>query len=457
MTATTPSILIVEDDEHLRRLVAEELSDAGFRAHGVRAADAALNKLAKARVDLIVSDLRLPGENGLRLLQRVRTMPDPPAFVMITAFGSIPQAVEALKAGADDFLTKPLNLEHLVLAIRRALDTRRLRSEVDRFQELLGDRGFHGMIGRSAPMRRLYDQIRTVAAASGPVLITGDSGTGKELVARALHAESSRAAKPFVAVNCAGVPRELLESEFFGHTANAFTGAGRARAGLLVEADGGTLLLDEIVEMPMTLQAKLLRVLQDGRVRPVGAERERRTDVRILAATNRDLDRAVRENQVREDLFYRLETYTLHVPSLRDREDDLERLAAHFLARFAAVRGREIRGFSPAALDTIRRYPFPGNVRELENAVERAVTFCDGPEIEPTHLPERVRRSTAVTERRRRTAPPAPFLTDGELPSLQEIERRYIHHVLKHTGGNKRRAATLLGIGRRTLYRRLED
>lgn len=452
----TASVLIVEDDERLRRLVAEELADAGFRVRGVRSADAALRQLSRDAADLVVSDLRLPGEDGLALLHRVRQLPHPPAFVMITAFGSIPQAVEALKAGADDFLTKPINLEHLVLAIRRALDTRRLRSEVDRFQELLGDRGFHGMIGRSAPMRHLYDQIRIVAAANGPVLITGESGTGKELVARALHAESPRAGKPFVAVNCAGVPRELLESEFFGHTANAFTGAGRGRAGLLVEADGGTLLLDEIVEMPMALQAKLLRVLQDGRVRPVGATRERRTDIRIVAATNRNLDRAVREKLVRQDLFYRLETFTLHVPPLRDREDDLERLAAHFLARFAAAAGRGIRGFSPAALDALRRQPFPGNVRELENAVERAVTFCDGPEITPSHLPERIRRRTAPAGRTRRPTAPAPFLTDGELPTLDEVERRYIRHVLEHTEGNKRRAATLLGIGRRTLYRRLD-
>ncbi len=442
------AVLIVEDDDALRELLADELGDAG---HDVRTAGDVQEALAAHRsrpAALVVSDLRLPGQDGLALLRELKEASIPPAFIMITAFGTVEQAVEALKVGADDFLTKPLKLDHLRLAVERALETRRLREEVAHYRTLLGSEDFHGMIGRSTAMRRLFEQIRRVANAQGPVLITGESGTGKELVARAIHEESDRAGGPFVAINCAGIPAELMESELFGHVAGAFTGARNARDGLFAEASRGTVLLDEIGEMPVEMQAKLLRVLEDGSVRPVGGNREARVDVRVLAATNRDLEAEVTQGNFREDLFYRLETFTLEVPALRERGDDMELLAAHFIARFSPA-GGDTPALAPDALELLRAYRFPGNVRELSNALERAVAFSNDDTIEAAALPRRLHRAPAETSE------PHSVWTPGELQPLADIELRYIRHVLEQLGGNKRRAAEVLGIGRRTLYRRL--
>jgi len=455
--AVQERVLLVEDDDSLRQLLVEELEDRGLQVRALASAEEAVGSLESWEPALVVSDLRLPGADGMALLRRVKSMQAAPAFLVITAFGSIQQAVAALKEGADEFLTKPLDLEHFALAVGRALETRRLRDEVRRFQQLLSDDRFHGMLGRSRVMRGLFDQIRQLARAEGPVLVIGESGTGKELVARAVHAQSERAKGPFLAINCAGLPAELLESEFFGHVTGAFTGANRAHKGLFQQADGGTLFLDEIGEMPLPLQAKLLRVLQEGTIRPVGAERELSVDVRIIAASNRPLETEAGREAFREDLFFRLETFILQVPPLRDREEDLELLAAGFVAHFAARGGRPVRGIAPAALAQLRRYPFPGNVRELQNAIERAVTFCHGRSIELEHLPSRIadyrddRARSAGTEL-------LAQLSDGPLlPTLEELELRYIEHVLKLVDGNKRRAAALLGIGRRTLYRRLGE
>ncbi|MCQ4295968.1 sigma-54 dependent transcriptional regulator [Pseudomonas stutzeri] len=454
---TQERVLLVEDDDSLRQLLVEELEDRGLQVRALASAEEAVGSLESWEPALVVSDLRLPGADGMALLRRVKTMQAAPAFLVITAFGSIQQAVAALKEGADEFLTKPLDLEHFGLAVARALETRRLRDEVRRFQQLLSDDRFHGMLGRSRVMRGLFDQIRQLARAEGPVLVIGESGTGKELVARAVHAESERANRPFLAINCAGLPAELLESEFFGHVAGAFTGANRAHKGLFQQADGGTLFLDEIGEMPLPLQAKLLRVLQEGTIRPVGAERELTVDVRIIAASNRPLETEAGREAFREDLFFRLETFILQVPPLRDREEDLELLAAGFVAHFAARSGRPVRGLAPAVLAQLRRYPFPGNVRELQNAIERAVTFCHGRSIELEHLPTRIadyRDDNAHSAGAELLAQ----LSDGPLlPTLEELEQRYIEHVLKLVDGNKRRAAALLGIGRRTLYRRLGE
>jgi DNA-binding NtrC family response regulator len=399
----------------------------------------------------------LPGESGLGLLDHSRGLPLPPAFLVITAFGTVEQAVSALQRGADDFLTKPLNLDHLRLSVRRALERRSLQAEIAGYRKMLRAGEFHGLIGRSAPMRQLFELIRHVARANGPVLITGESGVGKELAARALHAESDRRNGPFLAVNCAGIPPELLESELFGHSAGAFTGAQRARRGLFAEAEGGTLLLDEIGEMPGAMQSKLLRILQDGRMRPVGENRERQVDVRIVAATNRDPESDVKAGLFRADLFYRLETFSFEVPALRSRGDDVELLAAHFIARFGSAVNQRVRGITPAALAQLRAYPFPGNVRELSNAIERAVAFAGGGEIEVDHLPERIRRhrnpSLSAGD-----AAISGLLAVGETPPpLRVIEHRYVRYVLDRTDGNKRRAAELLGIGRRTLYRYLEQ
>ena len=455
---TTGSILVVEDDQALRELLVDELQDAGYAVHSVAEAEAAISHLKNQPTELVVSDLRLPGASGLDLLLALREHSPRPGFIMITAFGTVEQAVDALQKGADDFLTKPIKLDHLRISVERVLQRRHLQEEVSRYRKLFGDSGFHGMIGQSEAMRRLYDTIRMVARADGPVLIAGESGTGKELVARAVHEESSRAEGPFVAVNCAGIPPELLESELFGHTAHAFTGAQQARKGLFAEAHKGSLLLDEIGEMPMEMQAKLLRILQDGRIRPIGSNREEQLDVRIIAATNRDLEEEVRDKRFREDLYFRLETFTIAIPALRDRGEDVELLTIHLINEFNLKLQRDIQGISNDALELIRQHNFPGNVRELSSAIERAVTFSRDGEITVQDLPERMRNpDRQATEHRLSSELLNEALGGGRLPSLSELEKRYIDLVLEQHDGNKRKAADTLGIGRRTLYRRLDE
>lgn len=458
MTMDPATVLVVEDDEALRTLLREEIEDRGLTARGAGSAEEAREVLEEWAADVVVTDIRLPGASGRDLLRWGTALPDGPDFLLITAFGTVKEAVECLRAGASDFLTKPLDLDHLAAALERILEVRRLRRRVAEYSELLGDAEFHGMVGRSAPMRRLYERIRRVAPADGPVLVVGESGTGKELVARAIHAESPRSQARFVAVNCAGIPEDLLESEFFGHVEGAFTGARRARRGLFEEADGGTLMLDEIGEMPAGMQAKLLRVLEDGRVRPVGGNRERDVDVRIVAATNRDLRDDVESGRFRQDLYFRLETYTLELPPVRERGDDLDLLLAHFLGLAAARAEKPVRGFSAPAMRRLHGYRFPGNVRELRNIVDRAVTFATEDIIQESELPERVRASTGGTRGSGDQELPDPILREDDdvLPTLKEVELRYIRHVLDRTGGNKRRAAALLGVSRRTLYRRLD-
>lgn len=439
------TVLVVEDDEALGQLMVEELMAQQCQVAWVTTLTAAREYLANEVPALLVTDLRLPDGNGADLLEG---LPEPrPAVVVITAFGDVRQAVDALKRGADDFLTKPLDFDHFLLSARRVLDTYAMRITLSR----LGDpAGYHGLHGRSPAMRELYRQIERMAQGQGAVVIQGESGTGKELVARALHAASPRSSGPFLAVNCAGIPADLLESEFFGHTAGAFTGAGKARRGLLLEAHGGSLLLDEIAEMPLALQARLLRALQDGHIRPLGQDHEARVDVRIIAATHGELRDQVAAGRFRADLFYRLETFTLRVPPLRDRGDDIELLAARFLYGHGHALQRPVHGLTEAALQRLREYPFPGNVRELDNAMEYAATFTADGWVDLEHLPQRVRQPSGSGP----AAPlPEPLLTGPVWPTLDELQRRYVHHVLEQVGGNKRRAAALLGIGRRTLYR----
>ena len=351
-------------------------------------------------------------------------------------------------------------MDHFLLTVSRLLDNRKLRHEVQHYRSLLAVEQFNGMIGQSPAMQQLFQQIRQIAAAEGPVLVQGESGTGKELVARALHDQSSRRDGPYMVVNCGGIPSELMESEFFGHAAGAFTGARSQRAGLFQQANGGSLLLDELGEMPLALQAKLLRVLQDGKVRPVGSDHEIQLDVRIIAATNRNLTEAVADGSFREDLFYRLETFGLQVPPLRARGEDILKLTEFFLTRFNARQKQSIKGFSDAALGLLQQYSFPGNIRELQNAVERAATFCDTVLIEAHHLPQRIREQTGAPLLPANTAvipqqPNQPADADA-LPTLETVQRQYIHQVLAATDGNKRRAADILGITRRTLYRWIE-
>lgn len=448
-------ILVVEDDDALRKLIEEEFVDAGLLVRVAPDAENALETLHHWAPDIVISDLRLPGADGMWLLSRIREMEPTPGFIIMTAFGTIPQAVEALKNGADDFLTKPLDFDHLHLCVQRTLETRRLRKDVQRFRQLLGSTDFHGIIGRSAAMRSLFATLKQVARASGPVLITGESGTGKDLAARAVHLESPRRDKPFIAVNCAAIPAQLQESEFFGHTAGAFTGAGSSRKGLFSEAEGGTLFLDEIGEMPVELQAKLLRILQDGMVRPVGANRETRVDVRIIAATNKDLKKQVSQGQFREDLYFRLETFSLIMPPLRQRGEDLDLLVGRFLNLLSAKMGRDVPELSSSALKLLQGYSFPGNVRELRNALERAIAFCSGGEILPSCLPERIRRKQQEHTGNNSSDMFEALIRKGELPTLEEMGNRYTSYVLSRFGGNKRRTAQVLDICRATLYRRL--
>ena len=443
-------LAIVEDDPGLRELLYEELESNGYQVSSYGSSEDFLASLTSNQPDLVISDIRLPGMSGMQLLEQLQQRKIRPSILLITAFGTVSQAVDALKHGADDFLTKPLDLEHLLLSVERLLEHRALREEVSAYRQQRQQTPF-GIVGQSRAMRMLFQQIEQIAGADGSVLILGESGTGKELVAKALHQQSARKDQPFLAVNCAGIPADLLESEFFGHAAGAFTGAQKSRAGLLKEADGGTLLLDEIGEMPLALQAKLLRVLQEGTMRPVGSDQEIRVDVRIIAATHQNLEQKIANDEFRADLFYRLETFSLQVPRLRQRGDDLELLANFFLSDLQQKQPKPVRTISAEALDTLYQYPFPGNVRELQNAIERAYTFCDGEVIQASHLPERIQSfdAPAVTDPELAVEP----TDDADLPSMQDLQQQHVQRVMDFTKGNKRRAAEILGVTRRTLYR----
>lgn len=452
------SVWIIEDDKSLGALLLEEIRDGGLDGYWKASAEEALRDMQESWPDLIVCDLRLPGMDGLTFLGKVLgNAPDsPPGFLIITAFGTIPTAVEALKAGADDFLTKPLDLEYFMLSVKRILERKRLREEVNQMRGLFSSENFHGMYGKSTAMRLLFKQIRQVAKAQGPVLILGESGTGKELVAKAVHKESARHNGPFLPVNCAGIPEHLMESEFFGHAEGSFTGARKSRQGLFGEAQNGSLLLDEISEMPLPLQAKLLRILQDGSLKRVGENHEHQVDVRVLAATNRDIEEDILQGSFREDLFFRLEAFTLRVPPLRERNEDIELLAARFLQQHTLAMNKDIKGFSDQVIGMITQYPFPGNVRELSNTVERAVAFATEGWIRVEHLPPRIRDHQCDPGISSIDMQNLATINDRLLP-LAEVERRYIRQVLEKVEGNKRRAADILGIGRRTLYRKIGE
>jgi len=442
-------ILVVDDDADQRASLKEDLEREGFAVEVATGGRAGVERVKRGGIDLVVSDVKMPDLDGLDLLREVRTVEPYLCVIIITGFGSIDTAIRAVKLGAYDYLPKPFETDHLLLLIDKALGERALRSEVMHLREEVSRRDrLDNIIGRSPAMQEVFDLIRRMAASPASVLITGDSGTGKELVARAIHAHGPRKARPFVAMNCSAIPETLLESELFGYARGAHSTARSDREGLLVEADGGTLFLDEIAEMPLALQPKLLRVLQDGEVRPLGTNKVERVDVRVIAATNRDLAAHLREGHLREDLYYRLNVVQIHLPPLRGRSEDVLPLAEHFLARSAARAGKALRGFTEDAKKIMLAYTFPGNVRELENMVERAVALAEGDLIGPDDLPPVMRQRKSQD---RLSTAVAQGLT------LDQLEREYIERVLDAEGGNKTRAALRLGLDRKTLYRKLEE
>ncbi len=444
------NILIVDDDPDMCLMLKANLTRRGFEVVTAGSANAAFEAVRTDDFDAVLTDINMPGINGLDLCARiVADRPDVPVIV-ITAFGSLDTAIAAIRAGAYDFLPKPFEIDALVVSLQRAVQHRALRAEVKRLRKAVDEaRRFDDLIGDSEAMRRVYDMIERVQDSAASVLVTGESGTGKELVARALHRRSQRKAGPFMAVNCAALPENLLESELFGHARGAFTDAKNARPGLFVAANGGTLFLDEIGELPLGLQPKLLRALQERKVRPVGGEQEIPFDARIVAATNRDLETAVEERRFREDLFYRVSVIPIALPPLRTRGNDVLLLAQAFLDRFATMSGKRLTGISTAAAARLLAYAWPGNVRELQNCIERAVALAQYAEIAVEDLPDRIRehRSSQVV-----IASDDP----SELQSMEEVERRYILRVLEAAGGNKTVAARILGFDRTTLYRKLE-
>src|SRR5450432_1285286 len=445
------TILVVEDDAAMRAFLREVLEEEGYMVDVAAGGRAGVERVRQGGIDLVVSDVKMPDLDGLDMLREIKAVTPSPHVITITAFGSIDTAIRAVKLGAFDYITKPFDVDQLNLSVQKALAERALRSEVARLRdEVQRSYRWGNIIGRSAPMREMFGVIGRLSGSSIAVLITGASGTGKELVAKAIHFNSPRRERPFVALNCAAIPDALLESELFGYKRGAFTDARTDRSGIFVEADGGTLFLDEIAELSPSLQAKLLRVLQEGEIRPLGAARNEKIDVRVVAATNKELEARLGNGSFREDLYYRLNVIHIHLPALRDRAEDILMLAEHFLARSATKAGKEIRGFHEAAKKALLGYGWPGNVRELENVVERAVALAERALVQVEDLPPGVRERRATAEDELGAAV-ARGLT------LDELEREFIKRVLAAEGGNKTRAAQRLGLDRKTLYRKLEE
>jgi two-component system response regulator HydG len=444
-------VLLVDDDRALGETLQIGLEKRGCEAAHCTSATDALHAVETRELDVVVTDLNMREMNGIELCERIaQNRPDVPVIVL-TAFGSLDTAVAAIRAGAYDFISKPVEVDALALAVERAATHRRLHEEVKRLRlEVLEHPHDSELIGDSAAMQKVHDLVSRVADADATVLIAGESGTGKEVVARAIHKKSARRGSPFVAVNCAAVPETLLESELFGHARGAFTDAREAHAGLFVQAKGGTLFLDEIGDMPLGLQPKLLRVLQERSVRPLGAKGEVPVDVRIVAATNRDIEAALEEGRFREDLYYRINVVQIRLPPLRARRADILPLALHFIRRFAETSKKDVTGLSKEVAEKLVAYGWPGNVRELQNSMERAVALTRLQEICVEDLPEKIRdyRASHVVV----VADDDP----AELVSLEEMEKRYILRVLDAVAGNKTAAARVLGVERKTLYRKLE-
>ena len=453
-----PTILIVDDEKHTREGLRASLEDS-FDVYIAADIAGALSVLDSEHVDLLLTDLRLGGEDGMALIEKALARPHPPVVIMMTAYGGVDTAVEAMKRGAYDFVTKPLNIDRLEILIRRALRSRTVEKEVVELKQQVEKRfGLEKLIGHSPSMEEIFDTVRQVAPSRATVLITGESGTGKELVAQAIHALSGRQKEKFVAVHMAAFSAQLLESELFGHEKGAFTGAMERRIGRFEQANGGTLFLDEIGEIDKNTQVKLLRVLGEERsFERVGGGTPIKVDVRLVAATNRDLEKMVAAGEFRDDLFFRLSVVRIHMPPLRERAGDIPLIAHHFLKVAAEENGRPVREMTADAMQLLERYPWPGNIRELRAAIERAVVMTAGPKITLRDLPPAVREGTAMLQSAALGIKVPAFSKTGQHLNLQETEQRLIARALAETKGNVTRAAKVLGISRRTLHRRLKE
>ena len=441
-------ILVVEDEDKLRRVVELQLRSAGFEVDQAATAEDAA-RLAD-RADLILTDLRLPGKTGLELLSEIRRQNSRTPVIVMTAFGTVENAVEAMKAGAVDFLPKPFSLDHLMAVVGKALEVRALREE-NRNLRLELDRRyeFDNLVGRSGAMREIFATVERVAPTRATVLLAGESGVGKDMIARAIHQHSPRADRPFVKINCTAIPENLMESELFGYEKGAFTGANTTKPGKFEQADTGTVFLDEIGDVPPAIQVKLLRILQEREFERLGSNKTKHIDVRVLAATNVDLRAALEQGTFREDLYYRLNVLPIDIPPLRERREDIPFLAEHFVKKFARDVGGRIESISEAAIQKLMQYHWPGNVRELENVIERSMVLSSGPVLEPEDM--------KLDNAPRRAAPAVEtgFLPDGM--TLDQFEQSIIREALNRAGGNKSQAARLLGLTRNALRYRLSQ
>jgi DNA-binding NtrC family response regulator len=458
MASTSPPrgrILVVDDDRAVRTALSVNLTKHGLDVTLANAPDDAIALLRDRSFDLVLTDVKMPGGTGIELLQRIKAgWPDTEVVVM-TGYGSVEDAVDAMKMGAIDYVIKPIEKQELLLIVDKALDNRALKAELRQLRQEVVDRyGFDNLIGTTPAMQTLYEEIAAVADTDATVLLEGPTGTGKELLSHALHHRSRRAHGPFVRVNCAAIPDQLLESELFGHERGAFTGAVRQHIGKFEQADGGTLLLDEIGEIDLHMQVKLLRVLENGELARVGGTGTIRVDVRVVAATNRDLALEVRENRFREDLYYRLHVFHLKVPPLKDRKADIPLLVEHFLHKYAEKSGKAITGVARPAMDALMAHDWPGNVRELQHAIERAVILCSGDRIETVQLTDATGRElpSAASES---NAPLLPPVGETLKDALLNYERRVVIEALKQADGVQARAARRLGISRSNLNYRI--
>jgi DNA-binding NtrC family response regulator len=449
--SSKPTVLIVDDEKTSRDGLRAALEER-YDVYVAEDADAAMALLERDPFDVLLTDFRLPKEDGMRLIARAKSLPRPPVCILMTAYGSEELAVDAMKRGADDYIAKGrLQIEELELRIARALRNQNLEAENESLRQQLDRKfGLENMIGESPAMQDVFDLIRQVAPSRASVLIEGESGTGKELVARAIHQLSPRARQPLVTVHCAGLPRELIESELFGHEKGAFTGAHERRVGRVEQAQGGTLFLDEIGEIDAGIQIKLLRFLGERTFERLGSNKTLTADVRLIAATNKHLEQLVRNGTFREDLYFRLKVVPIHLPPLRERPGDIVLLARHFLREFADENQKNISGFSPEALEHLTAYGWPGNVRELRTAIEHAVVLCRGTNIAPRDLPPTVRGTPSSVA----GAESGRLLTQTGL-TVREAEKQLILRALKECGGNRTKAARRVGMSRRTLHRKL--